>query len=304
MHSIHKSLLIASSVLFSSLSIAGPHTWDLSSIANPGNSGTNSLSSSSTNSDGKVNLDLKAYADTGDIGDTDVSLERAKLHKYGSGWGAVNNDEDGDSPEHAFDNASHTTTIQITPDTYSCSNSNYIIENGKCYRKKQNGSLQYKGKATVTPGTSTQIDDTDYDMALLSFDTSVELKEVGFSYVADKYTDFTVLAYDGVGTPSLADQTWNSISDWVLVGSYKADSGSGYYDINSQGVESQHWLIGAFNNLLDPNYDEGHKSYKTDAFKIKGVKGDTSAEEVSAPSAFALLLMGLGGLYLRRNKKA
>ncbi|MEP7706081.1 exosortase-dependent surface protein XDP1 [Paraglaciecola sp. 25GB23A] len=157
-------------------------------------------------------------------------------------------------------------------------------------------------------------DGRDYDMALVSFDTSVELTSINFGWIYDD-ADFTVLAFSGANINTTSRSTWSDVAtsgDWITVGNYDANS-TGYYSINqgdiSQGkISSQYWLVGAYNSIFGHTLnDEGSLGTGAiDAFKIKGFKGNTTTTpptDVPAPSAFGLLLVGALGIYARRTKK-
>jgi hypothetical protein len=143
----------------------------------------------------------------------------------------------------------------------------------------------------------------DYDMVLVSFDTSIELTDINFGYVSDG--DFSLLAYTGSGTPSsLVGNTWanvNASSDWLTIGNY-AGSGTGYYSVNENNVSSQYWLIGAYNTVFGP---EGNGVYDgNDKFKLKAIKGISTdiAQEVPAPASFAFLMIGALFAIAKRRK--
>ncbi|MCF2949823.1 hypothetical protein L0668_17020 [Paraglaciecola aquimarina] len=301
MKSIHKNLLIASSVLFSSVSIAGTTTWEWN--LNNESVGKDYISNGdyeylSTNDiTNQKQVDLHAFSDT--AGQQDDQITAAKFDRYSSGWGVVNYDSESGSPEHAFDNK------------------DLGITQGPCptgYRHSSRGG-SYSDKCYKSSGFDGYIDDldydeTDYDMALISFDTSVALTEIDFGWTNGGNGDFTLLAYTGgsnsVNSPGTG--TWsdvNSSSDWTTIGNYENATNSGYYAVNQNApiVESKFWLLGAYNSVFDKN-GEASLSENNDAFKIRGLKALTQSNDVSSPSAFALLLMGLGGLYIRRNKKA
>jgi hypothetical protein len=267
-----KRVLLAATVFGLSHSVsAGTTTWEWDLQATSNASTVDVLGTDSSNTK-TLNGDMTAFSDTG--GHYDNILQASSdLHPYDDGFGMINQDETGAGGQHAFDNK------------------------GSVVRSNRYGYVS-------------QLDSsyTDYDMALVSFDTSVELKEVGFSWVNDDQTDFTVLAYTGSSTtaPTLAGNTWAGISsDWALVGSYRAAS-AGYYDINDGDISSEYWLIGAFNDILDTGYTNDDDD--TDAFKLEGLKGKTSTpspkppQEVPEPAALGLMLLGMFGLYVRRNK--
>jgi hypothetical protein len=300
MKSINKSLLIASCVLFSSVSLAGTTTWEwnLDSSVGPnevlGNNNGDAILSvdgTNTNNANTLGADVSAFADTG--GPNDDVIQSGNYHFYNNNsWGVVNQDESlSDNPGHAFDNLDGGTVGGGCPSGYRASGQ----RPGQCY--SFSGGLHYVNELP-------SYDDTDYDMALISFDTSVELTDIEFGWRSDG--DFTLLAYNGAGTPSIAGSTWAAEAnsgDWLTVGQYNGGVTGSYYAVNDTGISSQFWLLGAYNSVF--GVGTGGVDANDDAFKVRKLKGNTTdSEEVSAPSAFALLLMGLGGLYLRRNKKA
>lgn len=143
----------------------------------------------------------------------------------------------------------------------------------------------------------------DYDMVLVSFDTSIELTDINFGYVSDG--DFSLLAYTGSGTPSsIVGSTWanvNASSDWLTIGNYNG-SGTGYYSVNSGSYSSQYWLIGAYNSVFGDSTKRIDEF--DDKFKIKKIKGisDDIAQEVPAPASFAFLMIGALFAIAKRRK--
>lgn len=144
----------------------------------------------------------------------------------------------------------------------------------------------------------------DYDMVLVSFDTSIELTDINFGYVSDG--DFSLVAYTGAGAPaSLVNNTWSNVnasSDWLTIGNYPGD-GTGYYAVNENNVSSQYWLIGAYNTVFGP---EGNGVYDgNDEFKLKKIRGISSElneVEVPAPASFAFLMLGALFAMTKRHK--
>ena len=290
-------LSLVSTFLIVTTANAGTTTWEWNWQLD-GTNGSSSISSNGTNNldSSTLHVDLEAWSDTG--GSNDTTLQTGKFNYYsGGGWGLVNKDEgSGDYPGHAFDNEKFSST--------SCPQSSFHYR-GRCY---EYGSWREVDKITTI--------DTDYDMALVSFDTSVELTEINFGWTYSD-ADFTVLAYTGSGTPpSLENSSWDAIAnnqDWLTVGNYQAlanlNNSDVYYSIeDDRHTSAQYWLIGAYNSIFGATaYDEGHLSESdTDAFKIKQLKGKTSfttpPEEVPAPAALGLLLVGALGIYARRNR--
>ena len=147
----------------------------------------------------------------------------------------------------------------------------------------------------------------DYDMALISFDTSVELTGINFGYRQDG--DFTLLAYTGSAPfveSSLNGSTWaaqQSSGNWLTVGQYNGSVTDEYYAVNSGQTSSQYWLLGAFNSLFGEPTDY-RVDNNDDAFKIRKLRGntETGATQVSSPAAFALLLMGSAFAMRRRRQ--
>lgn len=301
---ILKKACIVASIGFAANATAGTTTWEWDWQLT-GSNGSSSISTTGTNNldSTTLNVDLAAWSDTG--GSNGTTLESGKFYYYsGNGWGVVNQDENtGNYPGHAFDNESVTTTTQ---GSWQCPGGYKYEGNGWCKK----GHDKWK-KGTYVPGTSTTV--ADYDMALVSFDTSVELTGIDFGWVYND-ADFTVLAYTGAGAPpSLGGSDWASVAadtNWLTVGNYDANS-AGYYSIaDDRHTSSQYWLIGAYNSIFGSTaYDSAHLSESdTDAFKIKSLTAKTSITtpptDVPAPSAFGLLLVGALGIYARRNKKA
>jgi hypothetical protein len=275
-----KNVCFATSFIVVSNANADPTTWiwDLTpgstgnSIVNGacGECATSSFSVTDTEGSNSVTASISGYADT--TGNGDLDLETGTLHYYsGNGWGLVNKDETGADSQHTFDNIG-----------------SYIDD-----RNRQQVSSS-----------------ADYDMALVSFDTSVALKAIDFGYI-ESDGDFTVLAFDmSKNINTTPSNTWGSVAgsgDWITVGNYDANS-TGYYTINSSNTSSQYWLIGAYNSVFTGALESiGNLETGNDKFKIKRLKAQTPesqppTEEVSAPAAFGLILLGTVGMVVRRKK--
>lgn len=263
-------------------------TWEWDMTTGTQNTAYSSVSFSGTNGDNSdtLNMDMTAWADTGADGET---LESGEFYYYNNNsWGVVNNNENvGETPEHSFDN--------IYESSFTCPRGyNYNKSTGLC-RKKH---------SSITTEPTENVIQDDYDMALISFDTSVELTDINFGYTLDG--DFTLVAYTGDSAPTLGGETWASLSssgDWLTVGQYNGE-GTGYYSVNADGVSSSYWLVGAYNSVFgeatDSDIDSGN-----DAFKIKklvGTTSDTDTVEVNSPATLGLLLAGGVFCYIRRRK--
>ena len=148
----------------------------------------------------------------------------------------------------------------------------------------------------------------DYDMALVSFDTSVALKGIDFGWVSDG--DFTLLAYTGAGSFSgsnLNGSTWAtqaSSGNWLTVGQYNGGVTDSYYAVNSGSTSSKYWLIGAYNSVFGP-VTNSHIDANDDAFKIKKLTGTTTEPDtqVPTPATLGLMLLGAIGVVARRRKQ-
>ncbi|MEO8410869.1 MAG: exosortase-dependent surface protein XDP1 [Propionivibrio sp.] len=153
-----------------------------------------------------------------------------------------------------------------------------------------------------------------YDMALLSFASAVRLSEMRLGWVSGD-SDVTVMAYQGIGTPSLIGKTFGQLISlgWASVGNY-SDLGTSTKSINSAGLFSSYWLVGAYNPLANPSgggVTGGSTSY--DYVKlasvggcIAGVPGCTPpGGQAPEPGSLALFGIGLLGMMtLRRRTKS
>ncbi|NCP66233.1 MAG: hypothetical protein GW763_09375 [Paraglaciecola sp.] len=275
-----QKVCIASSFLCVVQVHAGTTTWEWDLA--PGSAGnsvttctnncpTSSFNVTDTNGSESVTAGFTAWSDNNETGGTglnpdgnaDPYITGGSMYYWGdnNGWGMVNNDETGGSPEHAFDN--------------------------------QGNSI-------------------DYDMVLVSFDSSVELTGINFGWVSDG--DFTLLAYDGASntSPILNNTTWASIAgsgDWLTVGQYNGGPTDTYYSVNTgpTAVSSQYWLIGAYNSVFGTPTD-GRVDANDDAFKIRKITGKTTTApkpptEVSAPGTIGVFLLSSLFIVQRRRNK-
>jgi hypothetical protein len=146
----------------------------------------------------------------------------------------------------------------------------------------------------------------DYDMVLVSFDTSVALTGIDFGWVSDG--DFSLLAYTGDGSFSENDlngSTWanqKNSGNWLTIGQYNGGATDQYYAVNTANQSSHHWLTGAYNNVFGDAADSNIEG-NDNAFKLKKLQGTTTEPNVvAAPSTLALMLHKFIGIAARRRK--
>ncbi|MEM6579633.1 MAG: exosortase-dependent surface protein XDP1 [Pseudomonadota bacterium] len=156
----------------------------------------------------------------------------------------------------------------------------------------------------------------DFDAALLSFNTGVNLTHLGLGWARENYgesseqnrSDVSILAYTGTnpftGFDSAVD-TWSNIltgngGDWTVVGNYGNLAQYSYHAIPSS-ITSKYWLASVYNPVFNSN---GGTPHYNDGFKLKGFKTHTpdGGGSVPLPGTTALLGLGLGLLLLRRRR--
>lgn len=141
-----------------------------------------------------------------------------------------------------------------------------------------------------------------YDMALLSFASSVKLTDLKLGWMSGD-SDVTVMAYTGVGAPTLIGKTYNQLVGlgWASIGNYSDLGTATAKAINAGGVYSSYWLIGAYNPLANPGGGAVTGS-SSDYVKLASVSGVT--QQVPEPASLALFgLALLGMLTVRKQQK-
>jgi hypothetical protein len=137
-----------------------------------------------------------------------------------------------------------------------------------------------------------------FDGVLLAFAANVSLSHLYVGWIGSD-SDITVLSYNGAGVPALAGNTYASLTGgggWSLVGHY-LNVGTGWEAINAGGVDSQYWMVGAYNSLVG-----GDSKYNgNDAIKLQKVKGE---EVVPEPASLALFGLALTAVAVRCRRAA
>jgi hypothetical protein len=260
---MHRTLAITALVaaaLNATAASAAPITWNLSSGASGcSNAGSGNGNSRTCTASGE-SVTASAWSNT--AGQTNVNLETAQLGVYGGGLGVTNRD--------AF----------VTD----------VWDRG--------GSMPVDMDVTESAAPEHAIDNNDrYDSVFLNFGSSVTLTGLNLGYVSGD-SDFTVLAFTGIGAPTLGGAAYGSLvgSGWSLIGHY-ANAGTGAELVNAANISSRYWLVGAFNPLVGGNTNAYGLGSGNDHFKLYSVTselgGGTTGNVVPEPASLAMLGAGL-----------
>ncbi|MCU4674332.1 PEP-CTERM sorting domain-containing protein [Catenovulum sp. 2E275] len=143
----------------------------------------------------------------------------------------------------------------------------------------------------------------DYDMILLSFSQAVNISEIVLGW-AFPDGDISLATFNDL--PTLAGETWQSVANAATnTWSFSGTIGNQTIDVSTEtnGIESQYWLVGAYNNVFETLNDCFDH---VDAVKIAGITTSTSTSNkptpVPEPASIMLLLAGLIGLFARQKR--
>jgi PEP-CTERM motif-containing protein len=126
-----------------------------------------------------------------------------------------------------------------------------------------NGLGVNEGSGTTTPPQHA-VDNSQYtESVMFTFNKTVNLSSFDAGYVSGD-SDYTVLAYTGLGTPTLAGHSYSYLVShgWTLIGNYNGTAATGAHDFSTlqnlavngtngtNAISSSYWLIGAYNTMV------------------------------------------------------
>jgi hypothetical protein len=191
------------------------------------------------------------------------------------------------------------------------------IETAALYWAKTNAlGIINRDEINDTPNHSvdsiTNDSDGEYDMLLMEFDTAVNLNAIDLNWARggkggnnSKTADVSILAWNGIGSSSLDNNTWSEVlgGGFDSAGNYK-NVDLNYYAVNPGDVLSTQWLIGVYNPIFGSGGDAGD-----DGFKLGAIYTSTDdappppPSGVPIPGSLPLVLLGLFALRNRIGKK-
>lgn len=213
-----------------------------------------------------------------------------------------------------------TTTITATATAWSTSTTSIGSTLEQATLRRWDGlAVNSVGESNTVPQHATD-NNGKFESILYSFDKSIALTNVTMGWHYD--ADFSLLRYAGVGTPTLAGNTYSDLTSgggWELVDNYyysgceSSCSGTdknvnSNYDngpLNPGNATSSYWLIAALNSA----YNTRSSGYVgNDYFKVKNLAGIYTAppgNSVPEPASMALMSIGFAAFgFTRRRKKA
>ena len=135
-----------------------------------------------------------------------------------------------------------------------------------------------------------------FELVLLTFSQMVELDSMRIGWKGAD-SDMSVLAYTGVGLPSIASNSWGGLlsSGWSVVGNYANVGLNVNYAINAGNLASRFWLVGAYNNAFGTGTG---LNVGNDYVKLSAISGHVA---IPTPATLFLVMAGLFALNLRKR---
>ena len=181
--------------------------------------------------------------------------------------------------------------------------SNTVLEDA--YLGSYGGGLGVtnRDQGTGDPNESTSpehsVDNNDrFDSVLFTFDSAVQVTQVEVGWWQTD-SDISVLAYTGVGTPTLAGNSYTNLtsSGWTLVGHYSNLGTNIPQAVNAGGLVSSYWVVGAYNPTVGNS--QGW-TINNDNVKLLALYGNQPPpppnEQAPLPGTAALMLSGVLGM--------
>jgi hypothetical protein len=285
-----RTVIGAIGILAASSALASPQTWDFKNSGDTTLSGSgygNTIDFTRNDGEGDIALTVSAWSetintsdfcsdfpsdpscnDTGSTGSTerDPYIDTAQLVYYGDTLGIQNQDGEGGAPQHSIDNIPNSSSTGYN----------------------------------------------DYDMVLLEFDEAITLTNVVIGWATNNgnnsnngSADISVVAYTGnsaiTSTPFFAQtETWGSLlsSGWESIGNYENASQT---QAITTDVVSNYWLVGAYNPIFGGGLSNANDGFKLAAVETERGSRPPPSTQISEPGSFAIMLLGLVGLGLRRK---
>lgn len=148
-----------------------------------------------------------------------------------------------------------------------------------------------------------------YDFMAFSFSEAVILDAVTSGWHSND-SDISVLALTGTFNQANWDGSWTGLTDngFTHIGDYLNLIDDQSTAVNSSDINSQYWLIGAYNSGFDTNtsYSANNDYLKLSGLTVSSVPapdaGGSEAVAASGPGSLGLIAAGFAGLMMARSR--